>query len=166
MLDCTPVCPWYSSDSHWALQVGQHICNTTAVMGRCKVSGAHASPWAGHAVALKAKLNPRHQLWQGICWLQGRYWAGCLVLGRWRGDVEGINQLQFSEHRGTCSVPCHLGVCSVSPIAHNMLLCSWLTFWGWISLRLLPKESEGLWCLLGLPCRMTETSAFSSARDV
>ena len=135
-------------------------------MGRCEVSGAHASPWAGHAVALKAKLNPRRQLWQDVCWLQGRCWAGSLVLGGWRGDVEGINQLQFAEHRGTCSVLCHLGVCSVSPIAHNVLLRSRLAFWGWISPRLLPKGSVGLCGLLGLPCRMTETSAFPPAREV
>ena len=50
--------------------------------------------------------------------------------GRVEGAVEGINRLQSAEHRGTYSVLRPLGVCSVSPIAHNMLLRCPLAFWG------------------------------------
>lgn len=74
LLDCTALYSWpsSSSDSWWTLWVGLHICNTANVEGRCHVGGANASPLAGHAVALKAKLNPRGELWQGVHWLQDR----------------------------------------------------------------------------------------------
>lgn len=116
------------------------------------MSGAHASPRAGRAVALRARRNPTRQL---------RMLAAREVLGSagWvEGHVERINELQFAEHRETWPVLCHLGVCSVSPIAPKMLLCSLLTFWGWISPRLLPKENESLSLLLAL-------SALQSERD-
>lgn len=41
-----------------AVSGDEHICHITAAVGRCEVGGAHASPQAGHAVALEAKLNP------------------------------------------------------------------------------------------------------------
>lgn len=58
--------------------------------------------------------------------------------------MKGMNRLQFAKHKWTCSVLSHLGACSVCPIAHNMLLRSWLAFWGCMPPRLLPKEGEGL----------------------
>lgn len=96
-------------------------------MGGCKVSGANASPLAGHAVALKAQLNLRDELWQGLCWLHGGCWTGALaLLGERRGTMEGIHQVQFTERQGTCAALHRLGAGSVNPVAHSVLPMSQL----------------------------------------
>lgn len=155
--------PWRSSDSGWAVQVGQPVSDTAAAPGRREARRAHASPRTGQAVALKAKLNPA-QPWQGVCW----YAAGAgqaLVLGGCSRDLEGMSAA-VCRAQGVFSIPCHLAVCSVSPSAHSVLLHSQLPSWGCNSPGLSPEESEGLCFLLTLPCRMTETSALPSAREV
>jgi len=77
------------------------------VVGRCWAGGEHASPRAGHAVALKAKLHPRCQLWEGVCWLQGRCWAGAPVLGGWRGrwkELIGFSLQSTGGHTQSCAL--------------------------------------------------------------
>lgn len=139
VLDCAPVWPWRISGSRWALKVGQHICNATAAVGSCEVSGAHASPRTGHAVALKAKLNPGRQLWPGVRRLQGRCCAGSLVLG---GRMEqGVWKELIS-----CSLRSTRGHAQSCAVWEFAMLAQLLTVWaGFLGLHFTEAVRKWKW---------------------
>lgn len=138
------------------------MCASIAAAGRGSQSTRQSPGWPGSGTESKAKpqtLNP------------GKVCAGAREVRGRRSCAGRMEQGCGRSVSCTCraqrmfKLPCYLGVCSVSPSAHNASALQ-LASWGCNSQGLSPEENEGLCCLLSWSCRMTETSAFPSAREV